>query len=99
MSETVPIPEPYGLPLLGNINDIDPEFPLGSMTSLADQYGEIYRLHFPGRSLVFVSTQALVNETCDEKRFKKCVNSALNEIRDGVHDGLFTVSFGGVHQD
>ncbi|KAK2772190.1 bifunctional p-450:NADPH-p450 reductase [Colletotrichum kahawae] len=94
MSETVPIPEPYGLPLLGNINDIDPEFPLGSMTSLADQYGEIYRLHFPGRSLVFCSTQALVNETCDEKRFKKCVNSALNEIRDGVHDGLFTAKMG-----
>lgn len=41
MSETVPIPEPYGLPLLGNINDIDPEFPLGSMTSLADQYGKL----------------------------------------------------------
>ncbi|KAF6828429.1 bifunctional p-450-like protein [Colletotrichum plurivorum] len=94
MSETVQIPEPAGLPLLGNINAIDPEFPLGSMTALADQYGEIYRLHFPGRSLVVVSTQALVNETCDEKRFKKSVNSALTQIRDGVHDGLFTAKMG-----
>ncbi|WYZ44923.1 hypothetical protein EsH8_VIII_000239 [Colletotrichum jinshuiense] len=94
MSETVPIPEPSGLPFLGNISQIDPEFPLGSMVSLADQYGEIYRLRFPGRSIVFVSTRALVNETCDEKRFKKSVNQALSKIRDGVHDGLFTARMG-----
>ncbi|EXF83899.1 cytochrome P450 [Colletotrichum fioriniae PJ7] len=94
MSETVPIPEPGGLPFLGNLNEIDSEFPLGSMMSLADQYGEIYRLRFPGRSIVLVSTQQLVNETCDEKRFKKSVNSALNQVRAGVHDGLFTAKMG-----
>ncbi|KAF2016963.1 cytochrome P450 [Aaosphaeria arxii CBS 175.79] len=89
-----PIPEPSGLPILGNITALDAEFPLGSMKSLADQFGEIYRLRFPGRSVVLVSTQALVNETCDEKRFKKSINTALNEIRDGVHDGLFTAKMG-----
>ncbi|KAK1673514.1 cytochrome P450 [Colletotrichum godetiae] len=100
MSETVPIPEPSGLPFLGNINEIDPEFPLGSMISLADQYvtcapeGEIYRLRFPGRSIVLVSTRELVNETCDEKRFKKSVNQALSQVRAGVHDGLFTARMG-----
>ncbi|EWZ28976.1 cytochrome P450 [Fusarium oxysporum Fo47] len=94
MMETVEIPEPSGLPLLGNITSINPEFPLGSMVSLAEQYGEIYRLKFPGRSVVFLSTQALVNETCNEKRFKKCVNSALTELREGVHDGLFTAKLG-----
>lgn len=36
---TVPIPQPPGLPLLGNINDINPEFPLGSMMNMADKYG------------------------------------------------------------
>lgn len=36
---TVPIPQPPGLPLLGNINDINPEFPLGSMINMADKYG------------------------------------------------------------
>ncbi|KAL2688993.1 hypothetical protein Neosp_003043 [[Neocosmospora] mangrovei] len=77
MAETVEIPTPAGLPLLGNIKSIDPEFPLGSMVALADQHGEIYRLKFPGRTVVILSTQALVNETCNEKRFKKCVNSAL----------------------
>ncbi|KAI8722871.1 Bifunctional cytochrome P450/NADPH--P450 reductase [Fusarium sp. LHS14.1] len=94
MAETVEIPTPAGLPLLGNIKSIDPEFPLGSMVALADQHGEIYRLKFPGRTVVILSTQALVNETCNEKRFKKCVNSALTEIREGVHDGLFTAKLG-----
>lgn len=40
MAETVEIPTPAGLPLLGNIKSIDPEFPLGSMVSLAEQHGE-----------------------------------------------------------
>ena len=44
---------------------------------IVDQPGEIYRLRFPGRSVVVVSTHALVDETCDETRFKKSVNSAL----------------------
>jgi cytochrome P450/NADPH-cytochrome P450 reductase len=75
--EVVEIPEPSGLPFLGHITAINKDFPLGSMTSLADQYGEIYRLRFPGRTVVLVSTQALVNETCNEKRFKKAVKGAL----------------------
>lgn len=78
MSEEVPIPEPEGLPILGNINNVDKEFPLGSMVSLADQFGEIYRMRFPGRTVVFVSTQALINETCDEKRFRKSINTTLS---------------------
>ncbi|KAK7748645.1 hypothetical protein SLS53_000666 [Cytospora paraplurivora] len=52
--------------------------------------GEIYRLSLPGRSVIVVSTQALVNEVCDEKRFKKDIAKVLNEVRNGVHDGLFT---------
>lgn len=40
MQATVDIPEPKGLPFIGNITSIDPEFPLGSMKSLADQFGE-----------------------------------------------------------
>ncbi|KAL4914001.1 cytochrome P450 [Aspergillus aurantiobrunneus] len=91
------IPEPAGLPFVGNIGTIDQEFPLGSMVGLADELGEIYRLRFPGRTVVVVSTHALVNETCDESRFKKSVNSALVHIRDGVHDGLFTARMGEVN--
>ncbi|KUI57486.1 hypothetical protein VP1G_04797 [Cytospora mali] len=87
---TVPIPQPPQWPLLGNINDIDPVFPLGSMLNMAEKYGEIYRLNLPGRSVVVVSTQALVNEVCNEKRFKKDIARVLDEVRNGVHDGLFT---------
>ncbi|KAL3471658.1 cytochrome P450 [Aspergillus californicus] len=94
---TSPIPEPTGLPLVGNIKTIDQEFPLGSMVNLANTHGEIYRLRFPGRSVVVVSTHALVHETCDETRFKKSVNSALVHVRAGVHDGLFTAKMGEVN--
>lgn len=31
-----------------------------------------------------------MNEVCDEKRFTKLVGGALEELRNGVGDGLFT---------
>lgn len=86
----VPIPGPPGYPLIGNIADIDPNYSLQSFIQLADQYGEIYRVRFPGSSLVVVSTFALVDELCDENRFKKVPDSVLSELRNGIHDGLFT---------
>lgn len=36
---TVPIPGPPGLPIVGNVGDIDPNFPLGSMNNMAETYG------------------------------------------------------------
>ena len=63
-----------------------------------------------------MTTHALVNEACDEKRFKKTISATLNvcsapgtlaapgwtlpltpfsqEVRNGVHDGLFTARDG-----
>lgn len=32
----------------------------------------------------------MLNELCDEKRFHKTVAEALGQLRNGVHDGLFT---------
>lgn len=90
MSETVPIPEPPAYPLIGHIGTVDTEFPLGSFMSLADKYGEIYRLQFPTSKFTVVSTHALIDEVCDEKRFKKIPGSVLRQIRNGVNDGLFT---------
>jgi cytochrome P450/NADPH-cytochrome P450 reductase len=100
--DTVPIPQPPGLPLVGNALQFDSEFPLGTNLRLAEQYGtygsvpvngrditrprmtndhcragEIYRLNLVGRQIVFVSSWALVNETCDETRFVKGVNTVL----------------------
>lgn len=87
---TVPIPSPPGLPLLGNIRNINPELPLQSFIDMADQYGDIFKLYFPGRSMILLNTQELVNEACDEKRFGKTIGAVLNQVRAGVHDGLFT---------
>jgi hypothetical protein len=37
MAELVPIPEPPGLPILGNVTSLNPEYPLGSMMELAEK--------------------------------------------------------------
>ncbi|KAI5917076.1 bifunctional P-450:NADPH-P450 reductase [Camillea tinctor] len=89
-AKNTPIPEPRGIPLLGNIADIDSTNSLESFTRLADIHGEIYRLRFPGSKMVVISTHALVDEVCDEKRFKKIPSAVLIELRAAVHDGLFT---------
>lgn len=36
-----PIPGPIGMPLLGNIYDLDAETPLNSLERLADTYGAL----------------------------------------------------------
>ncbi|KAJ0339687.1 hypothetical protein KNSL1_011894 [Colletotrichum chrysophilum] len=76
-AKTVEIPEPPRVPLLGNVTDIDMEYPLGSVDIL-------------GQKLVWVNTHALVNEICDDKRFKKSIEGDLEILREAVHDGLFT---------
>ena len=43
-----------------------------------------------GQEKLFISTHELLNEVCDEKRFEKKVSGGLEQIRNGVHDGLFT---------
>ncbi|EMD00975.1 hypothetical protein BAUCODRAFT_566786 [Baudoinia panamericana UAMH 10762] len=88
--DTVPIPQPAGWPLVGNITDVDPELPILSLTNLAKTYGEIFSLTTFGRRRVFISTQKLLNEICDEKRFGKLVSAGLSQLRNGTHDGLFT---------
>jgi cytochrome P450/NADPH-cytochrome P450 reductase len=45
-SKTVLIPGPRGVPLLGNIYDIEQEVPLRSINLMADQYGT-----FPRRNI------------------------------------------------
>jgi cytochrome P450/NADPH-cytochrome P450 reductase len=40
-----PIPGPPGLPLLGNINDLDPTDGLASLIRLADTYGILSSAH------------------------------------------------------
>jgi cytochrome P450/NADPH-cytochrome P450 reductase len=44
MADDGRIPEPKGWPILGNILDIDLNFPLGSFNKFADKYGEYLHL-------------------------------------------------------
>jgi cytochrome P450/NADPH-cytochrome P450 reductase len=52
--------------------------------------GEIFKLSLAGSERLFISSHELMNEVCDEKRFSKKVSGPLEEIRNGVKDGLFT---------
>lgn len=64
--------------------------PIDSDLAPTPSEGEIYRMNLAGRSVVVLSSYALVNEACNEKRFRKQIRGVLNEVRAGVHDGLFT---------
>ncbi|KAK3321893.1 cytochrome P450 [Apodospora peruviana] len=87
---STPIPRPPGVPLLGNIRDIDPSNTWWSLKGLAEKYGEIFQIKVLGKTIVFVASAALAEEICDEKRFRKYVGGPIEEIRYTVHDSLFT---------
>ncbi|KAF4595802.1 cytochrome P450 [Ophiocordyceps camponoti-floridani] len=85
-----PIPQPPGVPLLGNIFDINPEKTWQSLAALAQQHGEIFRISVLGHSVVFIAGVELAGEVCDEKRFRKHVGGPIVEVRAAVNDALFT---------
>jgi cytochrome P450/NADPH-cytochrome P450 reductase len=87
-SATIPQPPPH--PILGNIRDLDPKSPVGSLARLARTYGPIYRLSLPGGDVIFVSSQELVDEISDETRFEKGENQSLENLREFAGDGLVT---------
>ncbi|KAG9256891.1 cytochrome P450 [Emericellopsis atlantica] len=85
-----PIPQPKGLPLLGNVLDVKPSNTWASLKKLAETYGEIFKITVLGHSIVFVAGADLAEEVTDEKRFRKYVGGPIEEIRYAVHDALFT---------
>jgi cytochrome P450 / NADPH-cytochrome P450 reductase len=88
---SAPIPGPAVRPIIGSLYAIDPDAPTQSLMRLAEQYGEIFYVQFPGRPrLLVVSSQRLADEMCDESRFDKRVHAPLAEIRAFAGDGLFT---------
>ncbi|KAL4252643.1 Bifunctional cytochrome P450/NADPH--P450 reductase [Abortiporus biennis] len=87
---TTPIPSPPSVPFLGNVGTIDKDLPIKSFSLLASEYGEIYQLTTFGKTMVVVSTQELVNEVSDDKRFYKKISPSLGEVRKASGDGLFT---------
>jgi len=90
MPRTEPIPQPKGDPFIGNLRAIDGDAPMQGFMRLARIHGPIFQLEFFGKPLILVSSQEIVNELCDEKRFDKRVHATLKNIRDFAGDGLFT---------
>ncbi|CAN8105297.1 unnamed protein product [Discula destructiva] len=84
------IPQPRGVPLLGNIFDVNPSNTWLSLQRLAETHGEIFQLTVLGQTIVFVASAALAAEVCDQTRFRKYVGGPIVEIRAAVHDALFT---------
>lgn len=75
--KTEPIPQPPKAPLVGNLADMNVKFPLDSMINLTDKYGPIFKLNLPGVEFVAVSDWSMVNEVCDDSRFRKSIQGEL----------------------
>ncbi|KAF7562617.1 hypothetical protein G7046_g1524 [Stylonectria norvegica] len=84
------IPGPRGLPILGNITDIDPSDAVASLGAIAQKFGPIYKLNLAGSEKLFISSRDLLDEVSDETRFTKLVSGPLFELRNCVGDSLFT---------
>ncbi|KAL2821859.1 cytochrome P450 [Aspergillus cavernicola] len=89
---TTPIPQPKGLPLLGNLLAMDSKNPWASFNKLSQSpaHRPIFKISILSHEIVFVTSAALLEEICDESRFRKCVTGPILEIRAAVHDSLFT---------
>ncbi|KAL4805088.1 cytochrome P450 [Aspergillus unguis] len=85
-----PIPQPKGLPIVGNLFSLDGKNPWGSFNKLATAHRPIFKISILGHDIVFVTSASLLEEICDETRFRKCVTGPIVEIRSLVHDSLFT---------
>lgn len=67
---------------------------------MQDIYGPIYKLTIAGVEKLVVSSAALLEELCDEKRFRKSVEeSALEQVRYGITDGLYVPPLASWHVD
>jgi cytochrome P450 / NADPH-cytochrome P450 reductase len=85
------IPGPRGLPVLGNVRDLDADAPFESLMRLAGEYGPIYKLSTPAGMRLIVTGPELVDEVCDDARFDKQIGGGLSNLRSGaVGAGLFT---------
>lgn len=86
------IPGPPGLPLIGNILDIQGEVPIFAIEKLTDIYGPIIKLNLLGKERIVVADVDLLEQVCDEKRFWKTPGDGAASLSksDKGSSGLFT---------
>jgi cytochrome P450/NADPH-cytochrome P450 reductase len=91
MIDVADFPGPHGVPVLGNLFDLDLHNPIESLIKMARTYGPIFKLSTPNDTRIIVSGVELVNEVCDDARFDKYLAGGLIEMSKGVGGhGLFT---------
>jgi len=85
------LPGPRGLPLLGNLLQLDIARAHTIMQRWADEFGSIYRFRIAHRDVVVVSDTELINEVLRDRpggfRRRKLIQDAMLEL--GI-DGVFT---------
>lgn len=84
------VPQPKTFGPLGNLPHLNFEEPVQSLVKLAEEYGPIFRMEYPGRSELYISGHELVAEVTDESKFDKRVWAPLEKVRAFAGDGLFT---------
>ncbi len=85
------IPGPRGVPLLGNVFDIDSHSPVEGFMRMARQYGPVFKVSLPTGTRIMVSDPDLAAEICDDARFDKQVGAGLAAISKTLAGrGLFT---------
>ena len=86
------IPSPRGLPIVGNILDIQDEVPIHGLERLIDIYGPIIKLNILGNERITVANVELLEELCDEKRFWKTPGDGVTSLKGKKQgpSGLFS---------
>jgi len=92
MADTLTIPAPKAVPLLGNLHQIPKAGLIGHLLDVSRAFEDpgIFKLRFGSRVGVFVTHPDLVAELCDETRFRKIPGPGLRVVRKFAGDGLFT---------
>ncbi|GBF07341.1 putative bifunctional P-450/NADPH-P450 reductase1, cypD [Deinococcus aerius] len=92
MTQTLaPIPAPPKHPEYGHLHYLAGDAPVLNFFGLARQIPEgIFRLDFPGRTLIQAYDPDLVAELTDERRFQKRIHPSYTNVRNLGGDGLFT---------
>ena len=87
---TIEIPSPPSKPIVGHLPQVFGNETIQKLVRLCETFDGIYSLRLPGSKFYVVYSHQLVNEICDERKFRKTVEGALAEIRNVAGDGLFT---------
>ncbi len=84
------IPSPPRQPIIGNLPQLYGSNTIQKLVKLADDFDGIYSVKLPGATFYVVTKYELVDEICNEKKFRKVVSGVLGELRNVVGDALFT---------